>query len=75
MSKKLQNLPEKKPLPLGRPRVFLRNFLLLSQNGDHPLEDEEKVMIIPEKHLGKSGYKPYTKLQNSNQPSIFLATQ
>jgi hypothetical protein len=48
---------------------------LLSQNGDHPLEDEEKVMIIPEKHLGESGYKPYTKLQNSNQPSIFLATQ
>jgi hypothetical protein len=61
LSKKLQNLPEKTPLPLGRLSVFLRNFLFLSQSGDHPSEDEDKVMIIPEEHLGKSGYKPYMK--------------
>jgi hypothetical protein len=35
--KKATKFARKKPLPLGRPRVFLRNFFLfLSQSGDHP---------------------------------------
>jgi hypothetical protein len=50
LEKKLQNLP-----------IKITTLLFLSQSGDQPLEDEEKVMIIPEKHLGKSGYKPYMK--------------
>jgi hypothetical protein len=41
--KKATKFARKKPPRLGgRPRVSLRNFLFLSQSGDHPSEDEKK---------------------------------
>jgi hypothetical protein len=52
--------------------LLLRSFVL-TQSGDHPLEDVEKVTVI----LGRFSQiwlQIMYEIQNFNHPSIFLAT-